>query len=168
MIPYYPIQARYNSQALLHSIDTPTQNEILPSLSKGATASMRMPSSLLFASSASDTIAHYTDKDRVTSSSHFRAKMDLITSEVANGFSSRASKASLTMKWDLLAFMDTQYVDNKDAQLGSVITLSGTAQYAQATTCSEYAEHNWPSRGSRVIKAFQSAINVRNCTSQGW
>ena len=89
-------------------------------------------------------------------------------SEVANRFSPRAFKASITMQWDLLAFMETQYVDNKDVRLGSVITLSGTAQYAQATTCSEYAKYNWPSRGLRVIKAFQSAIDVRNSTSQGW
>ena len=94
--------------------------------------------------------------------------MGSIMSKVANGFSSRAFKASITMQWDLLAFMDTQYVDNKDVHLGSVITLSGTAQYAQATTCSGYVEQNWPSRGSRVIKAFQTAIDVRNSTTQGW
>ena len=130
-------------------------------------ASIWMPSSDLSTSNASDTVIPYTDTNRVSPSTHVRAQMDLITSEVASGFSSRASKASLTMPWDLLAFMDTQYVDNKDAYLGSVITLSGTAQYAQATTCSQYVEHNWPLRGLRVIKAFQSAIDMHKSTNQG-
>ena len=127
-----------------------------------------MPSNYSPASNASDTAIDDTATDRVTTSAHVRAKMNLIMSEVVHGFSSRAPKASLLMPWDLLAFMDTQYVDNKDAHLASVITLSGTAQYAQATTCSEYAEQNWPSRGLRVIQAFQSAVDNSKSTSQGW
>ena len=162
---YYPIELGNISQPLLHSIDSPIQNRNVPSLSKGATAFINILPCPLIASDASDTDVQCTDT--MAFSAFVRYKLGLITSVVANGFSSRAFKASLSMEWDILAFMDTQYVDNKDTRLGSVITLSGTAQRAQATTCSAYAEHNWPLRGSRVVKAFQAAIDIRNGISQG-
>lgn len=93
-------------------------------------------------------------------------EVDLIMSAVLNGLSA-APKASLTMQWDLLAFMKTEFDDNDDANLGSVITFSGTVQYAQATTCLEYANQTWPSQGSTVIAAFQSAIDSREHKSEG-
>lgn len=96
-----------------------------------------------------------------------RAGMDLVMCKVSNGFSSRTSKARLTMQWDLLAFMRSQFVASEDARLGSVITLNGTAQNAQATTCLEYAEHNWPLHGSSLIGSFQSAIDNRYQVAQG-
>ncbi len=94
-------------------------------------------------------------------------EVDLIMSEVLNGLSLEAPKASLTMQWDLLTFMETEFDDNDDANLASVITFSGTVQYAQATTCLEYANQTWPSQGSTVIAAFQSAIDSREHKSEG-
>ena len=75
--------------------------------------------------------------------------------------------ANLDIDWDLLGFMKTQYHDNRNARLGSVITLTGTALRAQATTCSEYSQKTWPAQGSNVISAFQKAIDSSICHAQG-
>ena len=81
---------------------------------------------------------------------------------------SKTVRASLAMEWDLLGFMKSQYPDNENAKLGSVITLSGTVPHAQATTCSEYAQQTWPSQGSKVIKAYQSAVESPEHKAQGF
>ena len=78
------------------------------------------------------------------------------------------NKCLLTMEWDLLGFMKSQYPDNDNAELGSVITLSGTVLHAQATTCLDYAQQTWPSHGSEVVMAFQSAIDSRERRAQGF
>lgn len=100
-------------------------------------------------------------------STTFEVSLGRIESQVLLGLSFWASGASLKMQWNLLDFMENQYVNNEDAKLDSVITLSGTVQNAQATTCSEYVEYLWPSQGSTVLKAFQSAIDSRDHKIQG-
>ena len=75
--------------------------------------------------------------------------------------------AHLDIDWNLLDFMKTQYGDNGNATLGSVITLSGTALRTQATTCSEYAQKTWPAQGSNVVTAFQTAIDSSFSRVQG-
>lgn len=91
----------------------------------------------------------------------------MIESQVLQGLQIWASGASLNMHWELLDFIENQYVSNEDAKLGSMITLSGTVRKAQATTCSEYVRYHWPSQGSTVISALQSAINSRDHKGQG-
>lgn len=94
--------------------------------------------------------------------------MSLIKSQVLGELlESKTVVALLAMDWDILAFMKSQYPDNDNANLGSVITLSGTVLSAQATTCSEYSQQNWPSQGLKVITAFQSAIDSREHKAQG-
>ena len=75
--------------------------------------------------------------------------------------------ANLDIDWDLLGFMKTQYRENATARLGSVITLSGTVLRAQAATCSEYSQKTWPTQGSNVIMAFQTAIDSSLHKAQG-
>ena len=95
--------------------------------------------------------------------------MSLIRSQVLGEFSGlKFIPSSLTMKWDPLGFMKSQYPDNDNAELGSVITLSGTVLHAQATTCLDYAQQTWPSHGSEVVMAFQSAIHSRERRAQGF
>ena len=96
-----------------------------------------------------------------------KASLGMIESQVLRGLSFWASGASLKMQWNLLDFIENQYVNNEDAKLASVITLSGTVQKAQATTCSDYVEYHWPSQGSTIIRAFQSAIDSRDHKFQG-
>lgn len=94
--------------------------------------------------------------------------MSFIKSEILGELSERkTTSASLAMDWDLLGFMKSQYPDNDYANLGSVITLSGTVLIAQATTCSEYAQQTWPMQGSKVVMAFQSAIENREKKARG-
>lgn len=69
--------------------------------------------------------------------------------------------ASLNMQWDILSFMEDQYRENDfpNKALAPVITISGSAKHAQATTCSEYTRQNWPAYGSKVLKALQEALD---------
>lgn len=88
--------------------------------------------------------------------------LSLVESHILEELSElKTVSASLTMDWDLLGFMKSQYPDVENAKLGSVITLSGAVLHAQATTCSEYAQQTWPSHGLGVVMAFQSAIDSR-------
>ncbi|CAD6592140.1 MAG: hypothetical protein ASARMPREDX12_005851 [Alectoria sarmentosa] len=93
--------------------------------------------------------------------------MSFIESQILGELSERkTTSASLAMDWDPLGFMKSQYPDNDRVNLGSVITLSGTVQIAQATTCSEYALQTWPLQGMKVVTAFQSAIDSREKKAQ--
>lgn len=75
---------------------------------------------------------------------------------------------SLKIQWDILGFMEDQYRDHDfpNASLGQVITISGSAQYAQAATCSEYIRQNWPAHGSEILDALQDALDNPSHTSQ--
>ena len=94
--------------------------------------------------------------------------MGLIAIEVRRIITRKgAIKATLVLGWDLLDFMKTQYPDDGNAKLGSVITLSGWVLRAQATTCSDYAQKMWPAQGLNVIMAFQSAMSSHDHKAQG-
>ena len=61
---------------------------------------------------------------------------------------------------DLLSFMQRHYgEDSGSSTLGSVITLSGTARHAQATTTAEYLKSHWPRTGPLTLDALQCAMN---------
>lgn len=70
----------------------------------------------------------------------------------------KSRRISLEMQWDLAQFLKSQYVDNDKAMLGSVITLTGSALCAQATTCSDYVLKTWPRHGTKVIALLERAI----------
>jgi hypothetical protein len=74
--------------------------------------------------------------------------------------------AIFSIHWDLRAFIREQY-ENEPISIGSIITLSGSAIVAQATTCQHYLEANWPFYGSTVLhlleKAFKSPDNASTC-----
>jgi hypothetical protein len=66
--------------------------------------------------------------------------------------------AIFSIHWDLRAFIREQY-DNQPISIGSIITLSGSAIAAQATTCQQYIEANWPFNGSTVLNLLENASN---------
>ena len=70
-------------------------------------------------------------------------------------------RAVLKIEWDVLSFIKDQYRDNEypNTALGSVITISGSVQHAQATTCAEYVKQNWASHGLKILEALQDALN---------
>ena len=69
--------------------------------------------------------------------------------------------ASVKVQWDILAFMYEQFRDNEapSTAVGAVVTISGSVNHSQATTCSEYVQRNWPANGSRILDALQDAMN---------
>ncbi|MCJ1395892.1 hypothetical protein MMC18_008778 [Xylographa bjoerkii] len=61
---------------------------------------------------------------------------------------------------DLLAFMQRHYGEGSGSStLGSVISLSGTARHAQATTAADYVRSHWPETGLLTLDALQCAMN---------
>ena len=75
--------------------------------------------------------------------------------------------AILKIEWDVLSFIKDQYRDNEypNTDLASVITISGSVQHAQATTCAEYVKQNWAAHGLEILEALQDALNSPNHTS---
>ena len=97
--------------------------------------------------------------------------LDIIYHQVYATLGTRKAErhdAFLNVEWDILAFMEDQFRDPESptAVLGSVITISGSAQHAQATTCSQYVIQNWTAYGSRVLDALQDALHCPSHTSQ--
>lgn len=97
--------------------------------------------------------------------------LDIIYHQVYATLGTRKAErhdAFLNVEWDILAFMEDQFRDpeSPSAVLGSVITISGSAQHAQATTCSQYVMQNWTAYGSRVLDALQDALHCPSHTSQ--
>ena len=98
-------------------------------------------------------------------------KLAVIKSQVLETLSvSEAGQycASLMIQWDILGFMKDQFRDNEftNTALGPVITISGSAQHAQATTCSEYIRKNWPAHGLKTLDALQDALDSPTQESQ--
>ena len=96
--------------------------------------------------------------------------IDSIRSQIFSVYSASSrglKKASLFMDWDLPRFMRSQFIDDNEASLASVITLSGSVLYAQATTCSEYVRNTWPSQGARILRLFQHAFEAENHEAKG-
>ncbi|KAH8753476.1 hypothetical protein BGZ57DRAFT_964852 [Hyaloscypha finlandica] len=95
----------------------------------------------------------------------------MIRASVLRGLSDGESvHAFFTIYWDLRAFIRHQY-EHVPISIGSIITLSGSAVAAQATTCQDYVHANWPIYGSRVLlalqEAFDSSDNVSTSNSPG-
>src|SRR3569833_425594 len=60
--------------------------------------------------------------------------------------------AEFNMDWKPLDFMTSQYgPGRKCPKIGSVVTLSGSALYAYATTVAEYVQEVWPRTGSAEL-----------------
>lgn len=71
------------------------------------------------------------------------------------------------LDWDLPHFMKTQFDEDGQAAIGSVINLSGLALCAQATTCSEYIRDVWPLHGIQVLKVFELALQDTGHKAEG-
>ena len=78
--------------------------------------------------------------------------------------------ASVDIQWDVLGFMQDQFRDKDfpNTKLGSVVTISGSAKHAQATSCSEYIRQHWSTEGSKLLDALQSALENPIHTSQSY
>lgn len=77
------------------------------------------------------------------------------------------SKATFEMHWDILKFMRTQYETARNVRLASVITISGSALYCQATTAAEYLSQNWPVHGNHMLEVLQAALDRPELSAEG-
>ena len=62
------------------------------------------------------------------------------------------------VSWGLQEFLKSQF-GNRAPRIGSLVALTGSALYAQATTCSEYLRTNWPRSGSFLLSMLQKTID---------
>jgi len=85
---------------------------------------------------------------------------EMIRTVVLEGLRETSShhRTYFSIHWDLRAFIREQY-ENQPVSIGSIITLSGSAIAAQATTCKQYIEANWPLYGSKVLQLLEKAID---------
>lgn len=98
--------------------------------------------------------------------------MNRIESTILSGLADSSTSANVhtavfLVEWSLPSFMMSQY-DEDVPQIGSVVTLSGSALYAQATTCLEYAKTVWPSSGSDFVAAMEAMLRNAEDGRRKW
>lgn len=77
--------------------------------------------------------------------------------------SSQEHHARFSLDWDPLGFVQQQeYIESTDEALEKAITITGSAEDAQAMTTGEYLGQTWPGSGQQVIDLLKSV--VRNTT----
>jgi hypothetical protein len=67
-------------------------------------------------------------------------------------------KGFFEILWDLPQFIQDEFPDKNDLQLGSIITITGSCVDAQALTCAEYMHQVWPTTGLDTLKALQETM----------
>jgi hypothetical protein len=73
--------------------------------------------------------------------------------------SSQTFSARFELDWDIFGFFDSQeYSAQPDEILEGVITLTGSCQDAQATTCAQYMHQTWPSTGEVMMQLIKEAL----------
>ncbi|KAH8752308.1 hypothetical protein F5882DRAFT_339809 [Hyaloscypha sp. PMI_1271] len=78
------------------------------------------------------------------------------------------AKAKFHVPLQVEEFLKQQFKESDECSLGSVITLTGTAQYAQASTVRDYLGRNWPTTGPRLLKLIEELIAAGWDTSKGF
>ena len=73
---------------------------------------------------------------------------------------------SISIPCNIRLFMDQQFAGS-NSDLGRVVTLSGSAVYGQATTCSDYVRSHWPLQGLWVLSILQDAFDSKEKTVEG-
>jgi hypothetical protein len=73
---------------------------------------------------------------------------------------SQEYKATFELDWDPLSFVkEQQYTENPDEALERVITLTGSANDAQAVTSREYLSQTWPATGNQVMQLVTDVVS---------
>ena len=66
--------------------------------------------------------------------------------------------ARFDVNWSIVEFMRSQY-GTKSPNIGAVVTLTGSALYAQATTCAEYVKTTWPNSGPAFLELLEAGLS---------
>jgi hypothetical protein len=91
---------------------------------------------------------------------------NLVTIHVIEG-NDKPVNICLEMDWNLPKFMHTQYDANMCPKIGSVIAITGSALYCQATTCREYLHDHWPEEAPIVLQHLQDALDSKTHNAAG-
>ena len=84
-------------------------------------------------------------------------KMQAIREQVILGVESVGQQdAIFEVFWDLPRYCERE--NDGKLELSSLLTLSGTAERAYATTCEEYLNWCWPESGRETLRLIQSAL----------
>lgn len=67
-------------------------------------------------------------------------------------------KSSFNVDWKVKEFLIEQFRRVHEKPLGSVITLTGSALCAQATTVQQYLLRHWPETGARFLTCLESLL----------
>jgi hypothetical protein len=65
---------------------------------------------------------------------------------------------AIKLHWNLKSFLRGEFEGQVEVDLGSVITLTGSACYAEAMTCEKYLEMHWPSTSSVILDLLRVAL----------
>ena len=66
--------------------------------------------------------------------------------------------ARFNVAWSLRGFLQSQF-GNRAPRIGSLVALTGSALYAQATTCFDYLQTTWPRSGAFFLSTLQTAVD---------
>jgi hypothetical protein len=92
----------------------------------------------------------------------YESKMEtmsqIVTSEFGLPYGVNTQKFCMSFKieWDILNFISVQY--DKLVPIATVVVLTGSSTNAQATTCGEYIQQNWPQVGPTVLKIIDDSL----------
>jgi hypothetical protein len=77
-------------------------------------------------------------------------------------------RVTFNLDWNVLEFLRGQQYDTTlGVAIESAITLTGSAENAQALTCADYMCNTWPSSGHDVLKILQKALDSPDYTASG-
>jgi hypothetical protein len=64
-----------------------------------------------------------------------------------------------------MSFMRSQY--DTIPPVASIVVLTGSVLYAQATTCGEYVQNNWPTSGPFLLRLLDETL-APNAKKKTW
>ena len=86
----------------------------------------------------------------------------LASREKRSGYGQPLIKAKFRIPWSLPRFLETQYPQERNPRLGSLITLVASGDDVQALSCAQYMSQVWPVTGSETLNAVQGALDKRS------
>lgn len=84
---------------------------------------------------------------------------------IGRQYPSRPYKVTFYVKCDIPGFIQEQAYEGSAAEvLSKMITLTGSVQDVQATTCEQYLLQTWPEMGCNLLRAIQGALLEGNAS----
>ncbi|EPE31811.1 hypothetical protein GLAREA_11893 [Glarea lozoyensis ATCC 20868] len=85
--------------------------------------------------------------------------IDNLITNYGNSGDKRSVNIRLDIDWNLRKFMATQYGADKCPKIGSIVAVTGSPLYCEATTCREYVSRNWPEVGPSLLSRLQDTFD---------